>query len=482
MNLLSTAPARLLTLCTTVAILLLHASLAFGGQSETLDPRVAQDLLEAYEIMEEEGDYDEALRLLNRLKERRGEHMKDFDRATVLQVRGSAHISLENVNEALDDFQRALRLNVLPAETQNQLRFNLAQLYFVTERYEESLEFFDEWMRQEDVTIEHQTYFMLAAANYHLENYREALEPIDNAIAVSPEPERRYYDLKNALLSNLEMVPERTELMAEMIALWPDELSYWRQLASLYQEQDEQEKSFSTLEAAYLNGLIEDENDIVLLVQYYSTYNNPHRGAELLVREMEAGRVERNVEHLEMLSQLWSQAREHRRAIPVLREAAGLSETGTLYYRLGQALMAEERHEDAEEAFANALETGGMDDDRTADTWLLLGNARFDQAGPGDRDQRAVAEEAFARAEQFPRTRAQASEWRGYIEAINETETRQAMLEQEQQERLAEAAEERAITACRAQQLAGRELSEECVRLLRLEDEAVEPLPEEAGE
>ena len=483
MNLLVTESARWLTVCILGAVLLLPASMALGGQSgqsQTLDPRVAGDLLDAYEKIED-GEYEDGLRLLNRLMERRGENMKDFDRASVLQIRGTAHINLENVEPAMRDFRDALRLNALPEQQQNQLRLNLAQLYFVSERWEESLELFEEWMAQDDVRIEHTTWFMLAAAHYQLEDYREALEPIDQAIARAPGPERRYYDLKNAALSNLEMVPERTELMAEMVELWPDRLEYWRQLASLYLQKDEEFNSFATIEAAYINGLIESEDDIILLAQYYSTFNNPYRGAQLLEREMEAGNVSDSVEHLEMLSQLWSQAREHRKAIPVLREAAAASETGTLYFRLGQALMADERHEDAERAFANALDTGGMDDERTADAWLMLGNARFDQAGPGDRAQRTLADEAFERAERYQRTRVQASEWRGYIRAINETETRQAMLEQEQQERLAEAAEERAITACRAQQLAGRDISEECERLLRQEEE-VEPLPEEAGE
>lgn len=479
MNLLSIGRARTAVLCTLCMGLLMSASLAWA---ETLDPRVARDLLEAYELIEED-DHQAALRELNRLMERRGADMKDFDRASVLQIRGSAHVNLDNLESALRDFRDALRLDVLPEEQQNRLRFNVAQLFFVTERYEESLEFFEEWLGQEGIEVAHGTYFMVAAANYHLEQYRDALDPLDRAIEKAPEPERRYYELKNVLLSNLDMVPERTELMEEIISLWPDELSFWRQLASLYLEQDEPFKSFATMEAAYLNGLVESESDIVLLAQYYSTFNNPHRGAELLEREIEAGRVERSVGHLELLSQLWSQAREHRKSIPVLREAAELSDDGQLFFRLGQALMADENNEAAEEAFTSAINQGGLSDQNRAEAWLLLGNARFNQAGPGDRDQRMRADEAFERAANFERTRAQARDWRGYITAINNTERRQAMLEQEQQERLAEAAEERAITACRARQLAGRTLTDECRRLLEAQrqdqEDPVEPEAED---
>jgi hypothetical protein len=105
---------------------------------------------------------------------------------------------------------------------------------------------------------------------------------------------------------------------------------------------------------------------------------------------------------------------------------------------------------------------------------MLLGNALFNQAGPGDRQQRRLADQAFAEAERFPSTRAQARDWRGYIRAIDSTETRQAMLEQEQSERLEAAAEERFLTGCRAQQLAGTTLSEACRAALEAARDAEE--------
>ncbi|QOC22840.1 tetratricopeptide repeat protein [Wenzhouxiangella sp. AB-CW3] len=475
MNLFSTVQARLLAACTLCMGLMMTASLVWA---ETLNPQVAGDLLDAYEEMEED-NYDEALRLLNRLMDRRGDAMTPFDRASVLQIRGSAHVNLDMLDEAIDDFRTVLRLDALPSETQNQMRLNLGQLYFMTERFEESLEFFDEWIGTEGVEITHSTWFMIAAANYNLENYEDALEPISTAMELVDEPTRRYYDLKNVLLSNLERTEERTELMAEMVQHWPEELPYWRQLASLYMEQDDMFRAFAIMEAAYVNDMLSDESDIVMLAQYYSNFDNPHRGANLLEKEMEAGRVERNVDNLQMLSQMLSQAREHRRSIPVLREAAELSDDGRLFFRLGQALMASENNEDAEEAFAAAIDQGGLDSDKLGEAWLLLGNSRLNQAGPGDRDQRMSADEAFAEAARFPIAQRQANEWRSYIEAINTTERRQAQLEQEQQERLAEAAEDRLLTACRAQQLGGRRLSEECERLLeedrRRREEPVEP-------
>lgn len=433
-------------------------------ETPSLDPRVAESLLAAYELLEED-ENQRALERLNTLMNRRGDDMKPFDKASVLQIRGQTHVNLEDLDRALVDFAAALELNALPAEQQNRLRFNMAQLYFIDERYEESIRLFEAWM-QSDVNVSDMAYFMLSAAYYNLEDYQSAVPPITNAIEVSNEPQQRYYELANALYSNLGNLQARTRLLERMIELWPDKLDYWRQLASVYLEQDMQFESFATLETAYVNGLIDTESDILLLAQYYSTFENPSRGAQLVEDEMGAERVERDVDNLEMLSQLWSQAREHGKAIPVLREAARLSDEGVLSFRLGQALLADEKSEQAEQALESALEKGGLGDRQEAEAWMLLGNARFNQADPGDRQQRNRADEAFARAERYSPTRRQASDWRAYINAINQTERRQASLEEEQSRVLATEARERLITSCRARQLAGSQLSERCAELL----------------
>lgn len=434
------------------------------AQSNTLSPAVASDLLEAYEELEAE-NYQGALQKLNELISRRGDKMKPFDRASVLQIRGSAYVNLEDYEAALRDFSEVLQLNALPEEQNVRMRFNMAQLYFVTEQYQRSIDFFEDWLAIEENPSD-SAYFMLSAAYYQIEDFQESYRAINRAIELSMEPTKRQYDLKNIVLSELKLNNERLEHMKLMVEYWPEELPYWRQLSALYLDQDMQLESFAVLETAYLEGLEIKDSDKIILAQFYSAFNNPHRGAQLLEFEMAEGNVERDVENLELLSQLWSQAREHKKAIPVLREAATLSDTGVLSFRLGQSLLADEQNEAAEVALKNAIDKGDMDEEMLGEAWMLLGNARFNQAAPGDREQRTLASEAFTRAEDFENTRDQASSWQEYIQAINQTEERQIALEREQAERLEEAARDRLLTACRARQLAGSTLSDECKAVL----------------
>lgn len=466
---------RLLKLPCLTGLLLGLPLIAMAQSAPSLDPTVAKDLLAAYELLEAD-KHREALNQLNQLMQKRGEKMKPFDRASVLQIRGSAKVNLEDYAGAINDFEQAMRLNALPPEQNLRLRFNVAQLYFLTEKYAQAVRYFNEWLK-EDPNPSANAYFMLAAANYYLKDYRAARQPVEQAIRLSEKPERRYYDLANIIYSELSLDRERLALLSRIIALWPNEVSYWRQLSALHMEKNRQRDSFAVLETAYLNGLITTESDLVSLAQFYSLFNNPHRGAQLLEKEMQGGRIERNGRHLELLSQLWSQAREHKKAIPVLREAARLSDTGLLSFRLGQALLADEQHAAAEQALDAAIRKGGIDESIRREAWLLLGNARFNQAGPGDRDRRRQADLAFAEAERFAATRAQASNWRQYIRAIDDTETRQALLEREQSERLEAAAQDRLLTACQAQQMARAQLTDECRAILADEAEVENGAP-----
>ena len=457
----------------TISLLVISmAVFAPMAKGQTLTPAIANDLLSAYEELEQE-NFTGALEKLNTLITRRGDRMTPFDRASVLQIRGSAHVQLENYESAISDFQAALRLEALPQNQSDRLLFNLAQLFYATDQFQESINLFGEWIAAGGQATE-ATYFMLAGAHYQLDQFEDSLRNIERAMELSPQPNRRNYEFKNVVLNDLGRTAQRTELLKTMVAIWPDVLTFWRQLIGLFLDQDDQQSAFAAAEAAYLAGLTEAENDIRLLAEFYSIYNNPYRGARLIETEMERGRVERNVNNLRLLSQLWSQAREHERAIPVLREAASLSSTGDLYFRLGQSLLANENNADAEVALTNALDVGGLSEANQADAWLLIGTARFNMAQPGDRAQRALADRAFAEAERFRQTANQARSWRQYIRAVNETETRQALLEQEQQERLAEAAEERFLQSCRALQIAGRPLSPECQEVLEAERERLD--------
>ena len=428
------------------------------GRSQQLDPANAQRLLKIYEMMQAE-QYQAALVELDKLIAERGANMKPYDKATTYELRGSVKYNLEDYRGALRDFQTALDTGGLDPNRNNQLRYFIAQLHFQLEDYDAAIRGLQEWIRlstSAGQTVDPNAYYLLAAAYIKKQppNYSGARDPAEKAVAGSPTPKKNYYDLLNLVYSELNDNAKRAALLEKMINNWPGDRSYWTQLSALYGGMGRDGEAFSVLEVAYRAGLITREGEILTLVQYYSFYDNPYRGAKLLEREMATGVVARNVKNLTLLSQLWSQAREQKRAIPVLEEASRLSSTGELSYRLGQVLLADEQYAASERALRAALSKGGMNATQTGDCHLLLGTAVFNQAGPGDRATRAKARESFVRATNYPNVSKQARDWVVYIDAINSTECAQDTLECQQKEEARQADIERlkqSAQVCRLQ-------------------------------
>lgn len=405
-------------------------------QAQTLDPSTAVVLQKVFEYTQNDQN-QQALGELNKLLADRGDRMKDFDKATTYQMRGSVKATLEDFRGALKDFEAALKIGALPPEQNDQLRYYIAQLYFQLQDYQAAIRGLKDWIRSAQAAgakVDCNAYYLLAAAYTQIEppDFKSATQPAEQSVACLTEPKKGNYDLLNLVYSETNQSSKRAALLEKMVNFWPGERGYWTQLSGLYSTMGKDSDAFAVLEVAYRSGLLKTEPEILTLVQYYSYFDNPYRGAKLLEREMKSGTVKRTEKNLTLLSQLWSQAREHKRAIPVLREAAKQSDKGELSYRLGQVLLADEQYSESEKALRDALRKGGLTDRQHGDCWMLLGTAIFSQAGPGDRDIRKRAREAFVKAQSYPDSRRQASQWVSYIDAIEATEQAQDKLEARQ--------------------------------------------------
>ncbi|MEO1250863.1 MAG: hypothetical protein AAFW81_00785 [Pseudomonadota bacterium] len=408
------------------------------GPSKTLSPRIGQSLQTLYELLQND-QQQEAIAGLTQLLQQRGDSMSAYERSTVQEILGSAYAQVENFAGARRAFQSALNAGGLPEARNNQLRYFIAQLQFQAEEYQAAIQGLNNWIQNAqrcNTPVDNSAWYLLAAAYTQLAppQWGQAERPGENAVAgLDPaNPNKSYYDLLNLVYSELGRSEKRGPLLERMVNIWPGVKSYWTQLSGLYSQQGRDQQAFSVIEVAYRAGLLTTESELITVVNYYSFFENPYRGAEMLEREMNAGNIRRTQQNLVLLSQLWSQAREHEKSIPILREAAANSDDGELYYRLGMVLLADEQYAASERALTSALNRGGMDRDDTGDAWLLLGTARFSQAGPEDTEIWANAREAFANAQRYEDSRSRASGWIAYIDAVRSTYDAQRRLERQQ--------------------------------------------------
>ncbi|RFB05825.1 tetratricopeptide repeat protein [Parvularcula marina] len=398
----------------------------------TSTARVLQEVFN--DINSEPPNYAKAMDSLNRLLSRDG--LSKFDESTSLELRAGIYAQQENYAAALRDFERILQLDELPFDRLKQIRYYVAQLYFTQERYADAIRFMELYLAEEGNVEDTNAWYILAAAYVSQGNYQKARRPAERALQYDEKKEKKSYDLLNLIYSELQLNAERGRLLEEMVERFPNEEGYWAQLSGSYDAAGRRKDALATLEAAYNAGLITDEDKIIALAQYYSSLDNPYRGAKLIEEEMAAGAVKRDLDNLTLLSQLWSMSREQDKAIEALSAAARISPSGELYYRLGQSYMASERFEEGIRALNEALERGGLSAQDRGDINLLLGNAYF-QLDPDSADGRRRARRAFERALNSPRSRNSAQGWIAYIDAYERTLRQQAEIERiQRQERL----------------------------------------------
>jgi tetratricopeptide (TPR) repeat protein len=399
---------------------------------QTLSERAGRALNDALNLANEEPPkLQEAIAQLDQLLSR---NVSPYDEATALEIRGNLHYQNDNSQAALRDLRRALELDVLPSEREKGLIRGIAGLYYQAEDFDSTINFMQSYIREYPQEVEPNDYFILAGAYSQKGDFRSAVGPAEQALAADQAAGNRsenYYSILNLIYSELGEVPKRLRLLEQMVEYFPNNENYWSQLAFMYNAQDRNRDALAVLEVAYKAGLIEGEDKIVTLSQFYYDQNNPYRGAKLLDAEMRAGNVDRSLQNLELLAQLWAAAQEQERAISILTEAAPKREDGTLYYQLGQSYLANEDYDESVSNLRQAIRRGGLDDREVGNAYVLIGTALFQQDSESPA-ARAAAKREFERAARYRNSAASAQSWIEYINTIETTLERQAAVERSQ--------------------------------------------------
>ncbi len=140
---------------------------------KALDELTWKQLNAIYEDVGEE-KYDEAYEDLLKMLRRAGKN--EYLQAVMYQALAQVEWSRMNYDESLRYFESAVGLDTLPDQTHFALMYQIAQLYFMKDRYQDSLDALDLWFCKvpaESVTSH--AYVLRASINVQKEDYREAL-------------------------------------------------------------------------------------------------------------------------------------------------------------------------------------------------------------------------------------------------------------------------------------------------------------------
>lgn len=375
-------------------------------RARTVGQTVARKLGAVGTLMEEK-DYVGAMVELDKLLARK---INDYERGRVHYYRGYVFSDQGDYKNAILAYEAVLGLKDLPTKFEDQIRFQLAQLNFAEGRYRKSLRLLDDWMQYQE-TPSIQSYKIKGQAHYALEEYKQALVPLETAIRRTrelgkPVRENMWGLIKTVYreMGNLKKVREILEIL---IINYPPKASYWLELAFSYGELGLMDKELAAIEMAYIQGFLVKENHQIGLAQRYMNAEAPIKAAWVMSKGLDDELIEGAKKTFDVYSQALVQAREYRDAEKPLEQAAKLSDDGELYLRLGSVYAERDNWSGAISALRRGLQKGLKRPDHGH---MQLGRAYYNAERLKD------ARSEFVKARKDKRSRKDATTWIKYLD------------------------------------------------------------------
>ena len=343
--------------------------------------------------------YDKLEVMINRAK---GKYLQ----ATLRQMMAQVEWARSNYDSALVNFELAVELDALPDNIHFSLMYQIAQLYYMQERYDEALDKLALWMcKVPPEKVKASAYVLRASIYAQKTDWKNVVPAIETAISMSDAPKEAWYQLKLASHFELEQFPKAAQTLEVMIQNWPDKKDYWVQLSQIYYKLKMDDEALSVMALAYRRDMLEKQADLMFLSNMYSNRDVPYKAANVIQKGLEDGLIENDDKHWTMTADAWYAAEEMEKALAAYEEAGKASDEGELDLRRAFILVDMERWPEAVVALEAALEKGGLNDRKTGEANVLLGMSEFSQ------DNYTEANEAWNRALKFPKSKKPAQQW-----------------------------------------------------------------------
>ncbi|MEM6411805.1 MAG: hypothetical protein AAF683_09750 [Pseudomonadota bacterium] len=327
---------------------------------------------------------------LAKLNQLRAQELNCYEEGAALGLSAQIKIANNDYLGAAQDLEISLSRGYISAENRTPILLSLSQIYFAEDQLETGLNWMNQWLAAGGQPNRDQKWTLAAVYN-KLDNNAEALVWAEQVFEEDgPGASRQVYDFLIFLYHENGDLAKKAQLLEVLLERYPNDINIWNTIAGDYFEADNQRRAFEVQKAMYLGGILSSESELIRIVNFYNSFDVPFEAARILEKEMNAGRIERNFEKLELLANLYQVAREHERAIPVIQQAAAINNSGEMYERLGRSYADLQQWENAEQALTQALEAGNLRDRGLA--WVQIGQSRY------ERDDREGAREAFRRA------------------------------------------------------------------------------------
>jgi tetratricopeptide (TPR) repeat protein len=312
-----------------------------------------------------------------------------YERGAVSRLLAAAYLQAGRSMDAVAELEFAIANGVITGPDVVTTYYNIGQLYLQADNLPKGAENLERWIRAGGRPDQKQN-FQMAAIYNKMNRNTDAIKYAEAALAqAGSQPERQLFDFLNYLYDQTGQRAKQGALLERMLVAFPQDKQLWENTAGLYFAGNDERRAFEVIKAMYFAGFLKTEDELMRLVNFYNRFDVPYQAAVILEKEMNAGRITKSAAHLDLLANLYQVAREHEKAIPVIRQLAQASNSGQAYERLGRSLFEIGKFKDAEAALQQAIQRGNLK--APAAAWAAIGKARLEL------NDRAGAREAFQR-------------------------------------------------------------------------------------
>jgi tetratricopeptide (TPR) repeat protein len=334
--------------------------------------------LSAAQQASEAGNLQEAIAILDDLKNQTGKkELNSYEKANLWNFYAFIYYSKEMLPEAIKAYEMVLKQPDIPEAMEISTMYSLSQLYFVIEDYPKAIKSLTDWFKVAENPAP-DAYIFLGQAYFQIKDYDNALKQIEKGMQIAKakgkELKENWFLLLRFLYNEKNNTKKQLEVLQYLVKTWPKK-DYWVGLSGIYGELNQENNQLHALEAAYVQGLLDRDSELVSLAQLFAANGMPYKAAKVMEKGLNEKKVKNTPKNIERLGEYWRRAQETEKALPYLETAARDSEDGEPYIRLAYLYFSLDKYQEAAKAAAGGLKKGGLK--RPMEAQMLLGQSLF---------------------------------------------------------------------------------------------------------
>ena len=335
---------------------------------------------------------------------------RTYEAALLYQLYGQFYAVQSQYTNAIPWFEKALATGKMPRIGQQEVRFQLAQTYFMIGNYENVIPLLEEFIavgEKYKYPVSARVNLLMSYSHGRLDQYEPSYYHIQIANKKADKPQIDWIEYAFSLAMKLENLEDAEDLGTRLLYLEPNKKKYWNQVSALYFAKEFELDSLAALELGYENNTLDKEADYLLLAKYYLYQKSPLKSIMVINDGIKKKIIKENEENLKLLSSSYFYSRDLENGIKILVKAEKISDDPDLSFRLGTYAFDNEQYKLAISSFNIAKKRGW--DDIPGRIELIKGISYFEL------EEIDKAKENLVLATSFDDTKDTAEGWLSYI-------------------------------------------------------------------